>query len=591
MSGQGHGHARTLGVLATIAAGLVVIALAHSGSRAGEPDGWLFWAGLGAILIPAGATLAGHGASRQERITIVIGAGLGMYLIKVLRDPFAFTFGDELAHLRNVQAIDATGALFGTNTILPVTPRYPGLESVTAFLASAGGISHFAAGLIVVGIARLVFVLAVYLLYERLTGSPRIAGVGALLSMAAPTFLYFSAQFSYESLAIPLATAVIFALVRRQSAVDTAEQRRWSALVVVLSAAVILTHHLTSYAVLFFLIAACVAITVRDGRRHAPWAATAIVAAMTAGWLAFVASDTVGYLSPVLGRAFSSVGETLSREAGPRKLFDSAGSVDPTPLAERLAALFAVVVLAIAIINGVRTIRRQRWASPILLLLLAGALSYLATQPLRLVPAAWETGNRAGSVLFIAVGVTAAAGLLALLDRRGPSTLGQLAVAAAVAVIVGGGVIAGWPANLRLAQPYRATAEEATLEPPGAELARWARTELHPPVGIGAQNADARLLVTIGGQPARQGTNPNVEGMLDAVRLEPWHRRLLKQNGLALVASNRLRLSRDNMDGYFFPRAGAEVAPPAATAKFDLLVTDRLYDDGDIVVFDVRGLW
>ncbi len=58
--------------------------------------------------------------------------GLALYAAKLLRDPFGFTFGDELAHLHNLQEILATGGLFGSNSILPVTPRYPGLESAAA---------------------------------------------------------------------------------------------------------------------------------------------------------------------------------------------------------------------------------------------------------------------------------------------------------------------------------------------------------------------------------------------------------------------------------------------------------------------------
>ena len=54
--------------------------------------------------------------------------GLSLYAVKVFRDPFGFTFADELAHAPNAKAILRTHHLFEANTILSATPFYPGLS-------------------------------------------------------------------------------------------------------------------------------------------------------------------------------------------------------------------------------------------------------------------------------------------------------------------------------------------------------------------------------------------------------------------------------------------------------------------------------
>ncbi len=113
------------------AAGLVFVAGADALSRTGEPGAsLLFWPGLALIVFPAALRLTGEEASSGERAATVVLVGLALYGIKVLRDPFAFTFADELAHFHNLQQIEDTGRLFGSNSILPVTPWYPGLESM-----------------------------------------------------------------------------------------------------------------------------------------------------------------------------------------------------------------------------------------------------------------------------------------------------------------------------------------------------------------------------------------------------------------------------------------------------------------------------
>src|SRR6187455_2985670 len=101
--------------------------------------------------------------------------------------------------------------------------------------------------------ARLIFVLALFLFFERASGSARIAGVASLIYMTNPHFLYFDAQFGYETMALPLAAVVLFVIARRAQT----PRAVWSGLTVialVTIGSVVVTHHVTSAMLAGFLL-------------------------------------------------------------------------------------------------------------------------------------------------------------------------------------------------------------------------------------------------------------------------------------------------------------------------------------------------
>ncbi|MGO8126703.1 hypothetical protein ACC728_37930, partial [Rhizobium ruizarguesonis] len=86
---------------------------------------------------------------------------------------------------------------------LPVSPLYPGQELITSELVNLSGLSVFAAGLIVLATARMMLMLALFLLFEKITDSARIASIACLIYIGSSTFLLFDVHYSYESMAIP----------------------------------------------------------------------------------------------------------------------------------------------------------------------------------------------------------------------------------------------------------------------------------------------------------------------------------------------------------------------------------------------------
>ena len=143
--------------------------------------------------------------------------GVALYGVKVLGAPSSFAMLDEFLHWATLDDILVSGRLFTTNNILLASPYYPGLEIASDLLVRAG-FSTWEAGMIVVGAARVLMMLALFLLYERASATRRLAGVAALVYAANPGYLFFDAQFAYESLALPLAVFTLWCIQRREVA-------------------------------------------------------------------------------------------------------------------------------------------------------------------------------------------------------------------------------------------------------------------------------------------------------------------------------------------------------------------------------------
>jgi hypothetical protein len=577
-------------LLATSASGVLLVALADALSRSGRSYGEaLFWPGLLVIFIPFVFRLASPAAHRSERIVLLLLLGAAFYLVKVLRDPFGFTYADELIHQYNALQIVRTHDLFGENPILPVTSSYPGLESVAAALASTTGVSTFVAGLMLIGLARLVFTLALYLLYEAITQSPRVAGLSAALYAASPHYLFFTAQFSYESLALPLLVMAVFAVVRARPPTGSM-QVAWAVVALAAISGVVVTHHMTSYGLVAMLAVICLMpLPWRAVRAHRPWAFAAAAIVATGAWLMLVATQTAGYLSPVLTAAVRATFRTAAGESPSRQLFHAAGG-QTAPAWEHLAGIGSVLVILAALPLGFFVLWRRHRDDPVAVVLGLASAAYVGTLPLRLVPAAWETAVRASEFLF--VGVALLLGVAAVRLCLSMSPLVRLATCALAGVLLVGSVVSA-SSQGRLAQPYRVAAGGADLQPAGVAVARWARRVLGPKQRVAAEEADARLLLVYGDQHVFAGTNPPITSVLQTPVLYRWQLDVLRRHRIRYVVVDARRASADVSRGYYFsrrPERAGDRFPRAALTKFERAGARRIYDSGEIVVDDLAGV-
>src|SRR4051812_24644576 len=261
------------------ALGLLIVSVANALSRATlTSTSLVYWVGLLLIALPIFYKLSSKQPSYRERLGLVLLLGLALYGVKVVHDGIYFTFSDEFVHAFNAESIARYHHLYHFNSIIPTTPHYPGLEGATSSLMMLTGMSSYGAGTILVGAARLPLMAALFFLFARLSGSARGAGLGVAIYTGSSNFLYWGAQFSYESLALPLMVVVLMAVVERDG--GSLERRTpWTVLIVLGILAITITHHLTSYGLALILIALAVLYRAMKIKRPNPWP-LALVAAV-----------------------------------------------------------------------------------------------------------------------------------------------------------------------------------------------------------------------------------------------------------------------------------------------------------------------
>jgi len=573
--------------------GLLVCSFANTLAReALDPSSLIYWAGVLLIALPIFYRLTSNEASRGERLVLVCLLGLSLYAVKVVRDAPIFTFSDELVHAFNADQIAAHHHLFRHNPILPVTPNYPGLEGATSALTTITGLSSYWAGIVVVGAARLSLMIALFLLFSRISGSARTAGLAVAIYAGNFNFFFWGAQFSYESLSLPLFAVVLMAVAERDEG-PREWARNWAVPIVLGIAAIVVTHHLTSYAIAVFLAGLAIAYWAlrRDWSWPNPWRYAIFAAVLAALWLVLVANSTFGYLGPVISEAFEAIFNTASGEAPPRGLFQGQGSSIPDPpLLARGIALLAVVLLAAAMPFGLKRIWNRYRKQPYALIFAIAGMAFFATLILRLAPAAWETGNRLSEYLF--VGLAFVVALAGLQDWRpqGRPRAGRALLSGALGLVLVGGAIAGWPWDLQLSSPVRVAADGRTISSPPLALAEWAKRNIPDDQRFGASIADARLLMAPGERIALAGKTPDIQDLLEETALSDWELPLLRREGIRYVVADRRDIAADATRGYSFTVRGSEgvLLPLDTVTKFaELPGASRVYSSGDISVYEL----
>lgn len=570
------------------AVGVMLVSAADALSRSGHKHGSvLFWLGLLTIFLPVTARLTSRSPSRSERVGLLVLLGLASYLVKVFRDPFRFLYADEFVHQFNANSILATHALFHKNPILPATPAYPGLEAPTAALSALTGMSTFASGLLIIAVARLVMMLALFLLYETVTGSGRVAGLAAALYAASPHYLFFIADYSYESLALPIAILALAAALRARP-LSGGQSRAWMIVAFLLTVGVVFTHHMTSYALIVTLLAICIVPLPWLRRRvPRPWAPLVVAVVVTAGWLVLVGKETVGYLSPVILGALRETIKTVQGEAQVRQLFGSSSGAAQGPAWEHYVGFGSAALVAIAVPFGLYVVWRRYRHLPAAIVFAVAGVVYVGSLVLRLVPSAWVIAARASEFLFIGAGLILALFTLWVLERF-PGLAARVGLVGAAAIVLVGSVISTTPSSTRLAEPYRVSVRGGYLVPQAATAGQWVSDVLGSGNRVAAQAGDGRFLLVDGREHVFSSTKPPVAQILNTGALRPWQIALLRRLRIRYVVTDAQASGADDANGYYFFRNQPQRNLVHARMKFLRAGADPIYDSGTIVVYDLR---
>jgi len=582
--------------LLVLSVGFTVARLEGAWARWGEP---LFWLGLLVIFIPIALRLLAVQVSRRERIALVVVLGMTLYLVKIARYPTMFALHDEFLHWRTADDIMHGGDLFAANPLLPVSALYPGLETITAGLANGSGMSLFLAGIIVVGAARVLFALALYLFFEQVGRSARIAGIATILYMVNPKFIFFDAQFSYESLALPITALLLFLLVRRSREQGALRLGLTIAALPVLGLLVI-THHLTSFAVVgFLLLWSFVALLLRVARPRTvggPGGVALLGLVLCAAWLIYVATLVVGYLAPSIEGSVTELLRVIAGENAGRQLFrDSTGQV--APLWERATGFASTLLILFGMPFGLYQLWRRYRVSPVAVALGLAALAYPASLTLRFTQAGGEVSDRAAGVLFFALAFVLALAIVRPRMVGGRRLLQYVTLTALAALLFVGEVIVGsGPSSTLLPGPYLVAADARSIEPLGLDAAFWTRRYLGEDNRIATDRINALLMGSYGHQRTvtHAADGIDISPLFFSLGYGTVQEDIVRRGAIGyLVVDRRLSTALPGLGIYFeAPEADAnrhlQPIDPAALAKFDRLSDiSRLYDSGDIVIYAI----
>jgi hypothetical protein len=603
---------------------LMAQALATIAARNG--DGWadtVYWLSAGSMVFVVAAAQLSRQPTTRERLGLVVGLGLALYGIKLLANPVGLTYFDELSHARTALDISSSGHLLHENPLLPISPYFPGMEIVAVAISKLTGLSLFPSGVLAIGVGRLILAGALFALFAEASGSRRIAGLACVVYMANPSFLYFDAGFSYESFALPLCLAALAMTLRWMRTEPGPRSWRLLACIGVVVAALVATHHLTTYlfAALATALCLCALLSRRWGEpRRPPWpiAALAVIGAVL--WALTVATPVYDYLEPILRPAVEGVAKVATGSEAAHKAFSAAPAPEARAAFWLRTTAFASIALILACLPFGALLAWRRRGNPVALLLGGIACLYVPTLVLRVAGAGVESANRSSGFVFLGVAFVIALLIEHVIEQRALPALGwgrlrlaigprrdnlatragaRLAALAAVIVLFVGGVTVFWPPYSRLPGPYLAGTDLRAVSPQGIATARWMRSRLGPGHEILTDRTNGQVVGAYGEQ------NP-VGGSVDDLSVAlPFTSSVINEKDLHvlrgkrveyLIVDTRLADSVPIRGWYFssselYARPYTKPIPRAKLVKFGHLKGANLvYDDGAIKVYDVREL-
>ena len=595
-----HASARSyvpVSLVAVIAAvGVLVVALAYTSARLGHADSvWVdraYWVGQGLILLPTAIPmLSRRFLAAHETVTLVMVLTIAEYLVSVCYSPAAFTYADELRHWRSTVSVLQTGRLSNVNYLLPISPHYPGLEEVTAALSSITGLTVFASGLVVAGVAHLLFVIVLYVLFREVGGSYRIAGIAVLCYSSNALFESFDSMFTYQTLALPFLGLTLLAARRLASRPTGQARASWLIFAVLTIATTVVTHHITSYVLAATLFIITFAALLVGNRQAATWTAilALLSAAAAASWLVFAAPETYAYLQPVAGQAMQSFRGLLADQHA------TSPSISVGPFTNRLlASVTVLIVSALLPVGWWRVWQRYRRRTWIVAMAIASVSWYAVVVVRVTVTDGTELSGRAATFIYVPVAYVLALALAYLATKavRWKARPVATAVLIIVLTLLFNGLINGWPPYWeRLPGSYQVAGSERSVEPEVIAGATWALTTLGPGREFATDLGSYPVLGSYGDEnPIR-----DVAYLYTSSIYTPSDALIARDQGLRYIWVDR-RLSESlPAAGQYFPvdpNAGKYKRPlsPGDLDKFNAVPgLDRIYDSGNIVIYELPG--
>jgi len=618
-----------LPVLTPVAAlGLLLTVWAMHASIANQPYAMLlFWAGILVITLPVGLRLYSRHYTALEAVSLVVLVGVALFLVSMLEQTSQNSSYDGYLHWRTASDILSTQHLFTPNSLLPVSPYFPGLEIVTTALVNLTGLSIFAAGFVVILSARLILTLSLFLILCELGGSLRVGALGSLIYMGSSTFVFFDTQFAYQSLAMPLVVFVfwlvfkrsqihldaIAASLRGKASPLTRPGEYWSismarqagqlvVLAVMAGLMVAITHHLVSYFMVAILVLWSVIAFIRNllgYHEYLPTRIALILLVFVAFWLFFIAEITIGYLTPYISTTLATILKFIGGYRGDRPLLPIGQPVGL--LSERIAALVSVIVLLLGEGLGLwvwwkarREYRPLQSAFGLVLVMLGFVYPLLPV--LHLNTSTWEVSNRMAGPVFMGLALIIGLGLTQAHRYLSNFRLRWGVVGPALGLILCAGIMGGTNPGTRLPGPYLVEADSRSVDSYGLAAAQWAATHLGPDNRMASDRVQSMLMGSLGRQSMVFGGTDGISlsTIFLAPAMSPAQIAHIRQLNLQYLVIDWRITQGPPVYGYYFDNWEQQISHypvpvnPAVLKKFDQSPDISLiYDNGYIRIYAV----
>jgi hypothetical protein len=409
--------------------------------------------------------------------------------------------------------------------------------------------------------------------------------MAVLLFAANPTFGFFDAQFAYESLALPLVGLVLLVTL------SPAGKRMPVAVPILLTLAVVVTHHASSY-VLAAVLAAVALARWRPGwpLRQLLLAGVATVATLV--WLVAVARYTLVYIGPYVRSNLTSVPQFLLGSARPRRLF---GGFLPIPGYERVASYLSVIVLFGLFLAALWALLRRRLPERAVTWVLAGLGGlYFASLPLVALRGD-QTAKRVWEFSFLGLAPLCGLALWWLIRRR--ATWSRTLGAALLAVVFVGCAAARSGEHIRFPGPYLPSADPRSATEDVLASARWLRTTHGPDGRVAGDRTLAAVMGSYGAQRpiTYQENGRPIWRIFAPETLTPEVTAEVRESGVGWLAVDMRTAGVFPLTGFYFDESepGAYLDTRLSVrglTKFDGAPGyRRVYDNGDIVLYQVAA--
>lgn len=577
--------------------------ISYEGRTTGSSSSILFYITLSLIYAPSAVVILSRKVSDGAKVWFTLYMSLALLATRFLQYPSLFAYHDELAHQGVVRSIDRTGHLFQLNSILPEASDYPGMETATNAIQRLTGLSLHSSGMVMLGMAHIISTLALIRLVQQISESATAGCLAALIYICNQEYLLFNSQFSYASLALPLAFFCIYVFVLKSRPKNILGLIP----IVAIVTALVATHHLTSLALIMFL-GVWYLLTRLTGRTVPQllvfFTLTMLVVAI---WTWHARALILPYIRQALLGNINSVISLI--HGGPAHRLFSTTAGYKTPEWEVVISISTILLITITLILATWYVIR-RWhligASGMVLAFMAIAYPFIPAGHLTVLTA--EVTDRSSPFLFSGLSYVIAVWWLRQLRTSRHSHASHfrvfrptwLLVLGLTVCFVGGGIIGASDWSY-VPGKYMVIADNRSIDQFALAAGYWEAENIRPNSRVYTDRDNGLIAQAYGSLHVITVQADGIdEGYVSNLLLSPLSSSAINiacaTHVQYLISDDRLASGLPEL-GFYIDSGefmyGTRNAPPAVSdlTKFDQVQgAERIYDNGAIRIFGLGGL-